>query len=43
MNEIIQFCQPIFNPLVLVFTVSNLLVMGLQVDLRKMFKNSVKS
>jgi BASS family bile acid:Na+ symporter len=38
MNEIIQFCQPIFNPLVLVFTVSNLLVMGLQVDLRKMFK-----
>jgi BASS family bile acid:Na+ symporter len=38
MNEIIQFCQPIFNPLVLVFTVSNLLVMGLQVDLGKMFK-----
>jgi len=38
MNEIIQFCQPIFNPLVLVFTVTNLLVMGLQVDLGKMFK-----
>jgi BASS family bile acid:Na+ symporter len=38
MNEIIQFCQPLFNPLVLVFTVTNLLVMGLQVDLGKMFK-----
>ncbi len=38
MNEIIQFCQPIFQPLVLVFTVSNLLVMGLQVNLGKMFK-----
>jgi bile acid:Na+ symporter, BASS family len=38
MNEIIQFCQPIFQPLVLVFTISNLLVMGLQVNLGKMFK-----
>jgi BASS family bile acid:Na+ symporter len=38
MNEIIQFCQPIFNPLVVVFTVANLLSMGLQVDLGKMFK-----
>ena len=38
MNEIIQFCQPIFQPLVLVFTVSNLLVMGLQVNLGRMFK-----
>jgi bile acid:Na+ symporter, BASS family len=38
MNEIIQFCQPIFQPLVLVFTVSNLLVMGLQVNLGKMFR-----
>ena len=38
MNEIIQFCQPLFQPLVLVFTVSNLLVMGLQVNLGKMFK-----
>jgi len=37
MNEIIQFCQPIFQPLVLVFTISNLLVMGLQVNLGKMF------
>jgi len=38
MNEFIQFCQSVFNPLVLVFTVSNLLVMGLQVDLGKMFR-----
>jgi len=38
MDAIIQFCQPIFQPLVLVFTISNLLVMGLQVNLGKMFK-----
>jgi BASS family bile acid:Na+ symporter len=38
MDAIIQFCQPIFQPLVLVFTISNLLVMGLQVDLGKMIK-----
>jgi len=38
MNEILQFCQSIFNPLVVVFTVSNLLSMGLQVDLGKMIK-----
>jgi len=38
MNEILQFCQSIFNPLVIVFTVANLLSMGLQVDLRKMMK-----
>jgi bile acid:Na+ symporter, BASS family len=38
MNEIIQFCQPIFQPLVLVFTILNLLSMGLQVDLGNMFK-----
>ena len=38
MNEIIQFCQSIFNPLVIVFTVANLLSMGLQVNLGKMFK-----
>jgi bile acid:Na+ symporter, BASS family len=31
MNEIIQFCQPIFKPVVLIFTVLNLLSMGLQV------------
>jgi len=38
MNEIIQFCQPIFNPLVLVFTVSNLFSMGLQVNLGQMIR-----
>ncbi len=38
MNEILEFCQSIFNPLVIVFTVSNLLSMGLQVNLGKMFK-----
>ena len=38
MNEIIQFCQPIFQPLVLVFTILNLLSMGLQVNLGNMFK-----
>ncbi len=38
MNEILQFCQSIFNPLVIVFTVTNLLSMGLQVNLGKMFK-----
>ncbi|TFH25817.1 MAG: hypothetical protein E4H10_08755 [Bacteroidia bacterium] len=38
MNEILQFCQSIFNPLVIVFTVTNLLSMGLQVDLGQMIK-----
>ncbi len=38
MNEIIQFCQPIFSPLVIAFTILNLLSMGLQVNLGKMFK-----
>lgn len=38
MSEFIQFCQSIFNPLVIVFTVANLLSMGLQVNLGKMFK-----
>ena len=38
MNEILQFCQSIFNPLVIVFTVTNLLSMGLQVNLGKMIK-----
>ena len=38
MNEFLQFCQSIFNPLVIVFTVTNLLSMGLQVNLGKMFK-----
>jgi hypothetical protein len=40
MDAIIQFCQPIFQPLVLVFTVSNLLVMGLQVNLGQMFRTA---
>ena len=38
MNEILQFCQSIFSPLVIVFTVSNLFSMGLQVNLGKMIK-----
>jgi bile acid:Na+ symporter, BASS family len=38
MNEFIQFCQSIFNPLVIVFTIANLLSMGLQVNLGKMIK-----
>jgi BASS family bile acid:Na+ symporter len=38
MNEIIQFCQPLFQPVVLVFTILNLLSMGLQVNLGSMFK-----
>jgi BASS family bile acid:Na+ symporter len=38
MNEILQFCQSIFNPLVIVFTVTNLLSMGLQVEFGKMMK-----
>ena len=37
MNEIIQFCQAFFQPLVVVFTISNLFVMGLQVELGKFF------
>jgi BASS family bile acid:Na+ symporter len=36
MNEFLQFCQSVFQPLVFVFTVSNLLVMGLQVNLGEM-------
>ena len=38
MDAIIQFCQPLFQPVVLVFTVMNLLSMGLQVNLGSMFK-----
>jgi len=33
-----QFCQSIFTPLVMVFTISNLFSMGLQVNLGKMFR-----
>ena len=35
---LLQFCQSIFNPLVIVFTVTNLLSMGLQVNLGKLIK-----
>ena len=38
MNEIIQFSQSIFSPVVIFFTVSNLLSMGLQVNLSKMIR-----
>jgi len=38
MKEIIEFCQPLFNPLVIVFTIANLFSMGLQVNLNKMIK-----
>ena len=38
MNEIMQFFQSIFSPLVVVFTISNLFSMGLQVNLGKMIK-----
>jgi bile acid:Na+ symporter, BASS family len=38
MDAIIQFCQPLFQPVVLVFTILNLLSMGLQVNLGSMFK-----
>jgi BASS family bile acid:Na+ symporter len=37
MEAFIQICQSIFKPLVFVFTVANLLVMGLQVNLGEMF------
>lgn len=33
MNELLQFCEAIFKPLVVVFTVSNLASMGLQVNI----------
>jgi BASS family bile acid:Na+ symporter len=36
MEAFIEICQSIFKPLVFVFTVSNLLVMGLQVNLGEM-------
>jgi bile acid:Na+ symporter, BASS family len=38
MNAIIEFCQPIMSPLVLVFTILNLLTMGLQVNIPKVAK-----
>ena len=38
MNAVIEFSQAIFNPLVVLFTVSNLASMGLQVDIRQAIK-----
>jgi bile acid:Na+ symporter, BASS family len=33
MNEFVQFCQEVFKPLVIVFTISNLFSMGLQINI----------
>lgn len=38
MKEIIEFCQPIMSPLVIVFTILNLLTMGLQVNIPQVIK-----
>jgi len=38
MNEIMQFFQPYFQPVVTVFTISNLLTMGLQVNIPEVTK-----
>jgi len=38
MNEIMQFFQPYFQPVVTVFTISNLLTMGLQVNIPEVGK-----
>ncbi len=38
MKEIIEFCQTIMNPLVIVFTILNLLTMGLQVNIPQVVK-----
>jgi bile acid:Na+ symporter, BASS family len=38
MNEIIQFFQPIFQPVVMIFTILNLLTMGLQVSVPQVIK-----
>ncbi len=38
MNSFIQFSQTIFAPAVLIFTVSNLATMGLQVDMSRVIK-----
>ena len=43
MEVIVQFMQAIFNPLVVIFTISNLASMGLQVNMRQMFKTTSKS
>jgi len=38
MNEIMQFFQPWFQPVVMVFTISNLFTMGLQVNIPQVLK-----
>jgi BASS family bile acid:Na+ symporter len=38
MDAVIQFCQTIFNPLVIIFTISNLASMGLQVNIPQVLK-----
>ena len=38
MNAVMQFCETIFNPLVVIFTVSNLASMGLQVNIPQALK-----
>ena len=38
MNEFLAFCQSLMNPVVLIFTVSNLFSMGLQVNITKVIK-----
>ena len=40
MNAFIQFCQTIFNPVVIIFTVSNLASMGLQVNIPPVLKKA---
>jgi len=37
-NAVIQFCQTIFNPVVIIFTISNLASMGLQVNIPPVLK-----
>ena len=38
MDAILQFCQTTFSPLVVIFTVFNLLTMGLQVQIPKVIR-----
>ena len=40
MNSVIEFCQTIFGPLVVIFTVSNLASMGLQVNIPKVLRKA---
>jgi BASS family bile acid:Na+ symporter len=40
MSAFTEFAQTIFNPLVIVFTISNLASMGLQVDIPRVFKTA---